>query len=100
MSKIALVVTVKAAVEDRPKLVELLCAHADRSMTLEPGCLRFDVVVPRETEDTIHIFEVYTDDDAVTAHRASGHMALNRERTAGLVQSASIVECVVEKTDL
>ena len=100
MSKIALVVTIKAAPEDRPKLAELLCAHADRSMTREPGCLRFDVVVPREIDDMIHIFEVYTDDEAVAAHRASDHMALNRERTSGLIQSATVVECVVEKTDL
>ena len=100
MSKVALLVTVGVEPEDRPKLVELLSAHADRSMTLEPGCLRFDVVVPRDETDKICIHEVYADDDAVAAHRASDHMALNRERTAGLIQSVSIVEGVVEKTDL
>lgn len=100
MAKVALLVTVGVAPEDRPKLVELLSAHADRSMTLEPGCLRFDVVVPRETTDKIYIHEVYTDDAAVATHRSSEHMALNRERTAGLIRSADIVECAVEKTDL
>ncbi len=100
MSKVALLVTVGVAPADRPKLVELLGAHADRSMTLEPGCLRFDVAVPKEAADKIYIHEVYADDAAVAAHRSSDHMALNRERTAGLVQSIDIVECVVEKTDL
>ena len=85
MSKVALLVTVEVTPDDRPKLVELLSAHADRSMTLEPGCLRFDVVVSREAADKIYIHEVYTDDDAVAAHRSSDHMALNRERTAGLI---------------
>ena len=100
MSKVALLVTVEVAPDDRPKLVELLGAHADRSMTREPGCLRFDVVVPKEAADKIYIHEVYADEDAVAAHRASDHMALNKERTAGLIASVSIIECVVEKTDL
>ncbi len=100
MSKVALLVTIEVMSADRPELVELLSAHADRSMTLEPGCLRFDVVVPRDDADKIYIHEVYTDDAAVAAHRASDHMALNRERTAGLIQSATITECSVEKTDL
>ncbi|MCI1256900.1 MULTISPECIES: putative quinol monooxygenase [Corynebacterium] len=49
--------------------------NAERSFTDEPGCVYFDV--SQDAEDELHFtfFELYTDQDAVAAHRAAPHFA-------------------------
>lgn len=49
--------------------------QAAQSLANEPGCLRFDVATDPEDETRFHLYEVYTDEKAVEAHRATGYFA-------------------------
>ena len=41
----------------------------------EPGCLRFDVLRPDDTKDTVVLYEIYVDEGGYDAHRQTPHYA-------------------------
>lgn len=41
----------------------------------EPGCMRFDVLRPHDTHDTVVLYEIYVDEGGYEAHRATAHYA-------------------------
>ncbi len=54
------------------RFVELMLVNA-RNSRLEPGCERFDVVVPQDGSARVALFEVYKDEAAFKQHQASDH---------------------------
>ena len=78
MPKLALVATVNVAPGRRGEVLSLLKAHGARSLKDEPGTLHFEVLVPREDDTKLLIYEVYQDDAAFEAHRN----AASRSRSA------------------
>lgn len=58
-------------------------ADAEASLSLEPGCLQFDVVV-QQGDDVAKVlfYEVYTDRAAFDAHLQTPHLARFREALA------------------
>lgn len=52
-----------------------IVGHATRCIEREPGCLQFDVV--QDTKNPAHfaVYEIYTDQAAIDAHRATPYMA-------------------------
>ena len=54
------------------KLIE---DNARASVRDEPGCSRFDVVVPEGEPDRILLYEIYDDAHAFEAHMATPHYA-------------------------
>src|SRR5215813_698532 len=84
MPKFANVVTIEVAAGRRDQLLPLLTAHAARSLKDEPGTLQFEVLVPREDETKLLVFEVYRDDAAFEAHRNAASIARFREEAAGM----------------
>jgi quinol monooxygenase YgiN len=41
----------------------------------EPGCIQYSFAFDVQDDHLLHIFEVFVDDGALAAHRASPHMA-------------------------
>lgn len=70
----------------------LIVDNATRSVSDEPGCLRFDVLRPPAAPDTIVLYEVYTDAEAFAAHRASAHFLSFDRAAATLVASKRIIQ--------
>ena len=54
---------------------EEIVGHATRCIEREPGCLQFDVV--QDTKNPAHfaVYEIYKDQAAIAAHRATPYMA-------------------------
>lgn len=75
----------------RPEMLEAfrarLLLHAATTIVAEPGCLRFDIHQDREVLQRFLLVEVYRDDDALAAHRASPHYLSFREDTKDQVTS-------------
>ena len=78
------------------KYLRLVKAHAQNSLRIEPGCLRFEVLVPQESPAQLILFEVYTDDAALESHSNSEHMSEYRKRTKGMVLKSAIYRCATE----
>ena len=73
--------------------LRLVGQNAAESRRREPGCLRFDVLVPRPAAGTaVHLYEVYTDRAAFAAHLASAHYAAFSDATAAMVAGKEVQE--------
>jgi quinol monooxygenase YgiN len=64
---------------DKPKLTEIIRAHARRTLDEEPGCIWFDIVAATDVagqpiDDRLVIFELYRDAAAFEKHRASPNL--------------------------
>ena len=55
-----------------------LAQHADASRR-EPGCLKFDIHRNVEQPTRFLLYEVYSDEEALSAHRASEHFKAFRK---------------------
>lgn len=74
----------------------LMRAQARNSVANEIGCMRFDVLKPREGADTVNLYEVYEDENAFEHHLESDHFLDFRDRTAGMVEGFEIIRLGVD----
>ena len=51
----------------------LMIENAERSRSDEPGCDRFDVLVPAGEPDRVFLYEIYRDEAAFQAHLQTPH---------------------------
>ncbi|SDX92238.1 Quinol monooxygenase YgiN [Modestobacter sp. DSM 44400] len=71
----SLLVQVQVVPERRKEFLAAIAANAEASVRDEPGCLRFDVCAVDSDPDRFVFYELYADEDAFAAHRASPHFA-------------------------
>jgi autoinducer 2-degrading protein len=62
---------------------KLMDRNARDSCVHEPGCRRFDVLIPKDGDDRVFLYEIYDDRAAFDAHLKSPHFdVFNRESEA------------------
>lgn len=89
------VITVAFEVEEaeRQRFLDLVCGNAAASLAREPGCLRFDVLVPdEEGEPQVLLYEIYEDRAAFQAHLDSAHFRSFDEATRSAVRRKTVRE--------
>jgi autoinducer 2-degrading protein len=72
---LAMWVKVRIKPEQRQRFLDAIEVDALGSERDEPGCLRFNVLEDAQDENTYYFFEVYRDQAALEAHRATRHYA-------------------------
>ena len=75
---LALWVKVRVKRELRERFLEAIEVDALRSEQDEPGCLRFNVLQDEHDKNVYYFYEVYADEAALEAHRATPHYAVWR----------------------
>ena len=75
MSALAIWVSFKVAPERFDRFHAAALEDARCSVRDEPGCRRFDVLIPKDGEGSLTFYEVYDDADALAAHRQTPHYA-------------------------
>lgn len=73
---IANLIKVRVKPEMRQRFLEVIENDALHSESDEPGCLRFNVLQDKHDSDIYFFYEVYRDQAAVDAHRATSHFAM------------------------
>ena len=68
----------------------LIVENAGASVRDEPGCRRFDVVVPEGETDRIVLYEIYDDAAAFAAHLATPHFAVFDKASAPLIADRTV----------
>ena len=71
---------------------KLIDGNAQNSLDLEPGCRRFDVLVPYSSEDKIFLYEIYDDQPAFEAHLKTEHFLSFNQLSSELVISKNIAK--------
>ncbi len=82
MSGVALVVVYDVAEGCKDDLIAGVKRHAEGTLADEEGCVRFDVLVPRDGAVEVMLYELYRDQAALDEHRASDRLAKWREASA------------------
>jgi quinol monooxygenase YgiN len=77
------------------EFVPLMKENARLSEANEPGCRRFDVLLPVDGGDRVRLYEIYDSEAAFDAHRRTPHYLAFKERTQGM-----IAQTVVERFEL
>jgi len=77
----ALVVKIKMKAEFREQFLKEMWADAIGSEKNEPGCLMFNITHDKADPNTLYLFEVYKDDQAVEIHKKAPHFVKWLETT-------------------
>ena len=81
MTAFAVSVNFDIADANRAEFEQLVRRNAAMSLAHEPGCRRFDVLVPVGGDDrSLSLYEVYDDPKAFDAHTATAHFRCVRRR--------------------
>jgi len=73
----------------RDRFLKLVKENAATSVNVEPGCHRFDVLLP-EAEDRVVLYEIYNDRAAFDAHLATSHFKVFDRATKDLVKGKAV----------
>jgi autoinducer 2-degrading protein len=90
---LAMWVKVRVKPEQRKRFLEAIEVDALGSERDEPGCLRFNVLQDERDENVYYFFEIYKDQAAVEAHRATPHYAVWRSAADTLEGSPEATRC-------
>jgi (4S)-4-hydroxy-5-phosphonooxypentane-2,3-dione isomerase len=77
---------------DMGRFRKLIDENARESCRSEPGCWRFDVLLPQDAEDSILLYEIYQDRAAFDLHLQSPHFHDFNRDSAALVEGKTITE--------
>lgn len=75
--------------------LELAHQHKGRVLKNEPGCQQFDILIPDDTENRVHLFEVYDDEAALQIHMNSDYMQMYREKSGPMLANRVLNRCTV-----
>jgi quinol monooxygenase YgiN len=81
----------------RPEHIEafmpLMVANARTSRETEPGCERFDVLLPEGDAGRILLYEIYADRAAFDAHCSSAHFIAFDRATRDMISGKTVTIC-------
>ena len=90
---LAIWVKVRVKAEARERFLAAIEADALGSERDEPGCMRFNVLQDAQEENVYYFYEVYRDEAALEAHRATPHFALWRAAVDTLDGAPEATRC-------
>lgn len=76
---ISIFVTIRIKPGFSAQFSEASLGDAQGSVRDEPGCFRFDILQNASDPNLFHLYEVYSNQDALNAHRSAPHYAKWRE---------------------
>jgi autoinducer 2-degrading protein len=68
----------------------LVTENARLSVRTEPGCRQFDVVVPRGSNNSVFLFEIYDDEAAFESHKTTVHFGEFERQSGTLVVTKNV----------
>ena len=90
MSRFAIIVDFALEDSSFDRFHACVLENAKKSVKLEAGCHRFDVLVPDDDGARIVLYEIYEDAEAFAAHQQTPHFQQFDADTQGLVRQRSI----------
>jgi quinol monooxygenase YgiN len=96
VSKIAIVVEFQVKPGCLDDFLTIIREHAAGTLADEEGCLQFDVLLPKEGDNRVLLYEAYRDDAAFALHGQSQRLATTRSRYADLIEERTITLCTAD----
>ena len=76
--------------------LQRLNRHRAACLETEEECLRFDVLLPKKSDNKVLLYEVYESEAAFDTHRLTPHFLAFREDVEGMVISRNISEYTLD----
>jgi quinol monooxygenase YgiN len=96
MSRVALVVEFDLKPEHRDAFEDIIRNHARRTKEAEEGCMAFEVLIPRDEDNRIYLYECYRDAAAFEVHTQSPILQETRAAYDGMFNVRTIHICDAE----
>jgi (4S)-4-hydroxy-5-phosphonooxypentane-2,3-dione isomerase len=93
MGKIAISVEFEVKPEHWDDFLAIMRGHAAKTRETEEGCERFDVMVPKNGDKRVILFELYRDDAAFDVHRKSPRLAEVQASYKDMVAGRKLTLC-------
>jgi quinol monooxygenase YgiN len=91
---VALVVEIRTHSGQRDAFLARLRRHRDNVLANEPGCQRFDILLPAEDDgDGCFLYELYRDEQAFEDHNAASYFQDYRADTAAMIATRRRIVC-------
>jgi len=81
------------------EFLPLMVENANKSREIEPGCKRFDVLLPKYSPDRILLYEIYRDKAAFAEHLKAAHFLAFDSATKTMIKEKKIVEYTLGNDD-
>jgi quinol monooxygenase YgiN len=78
------------------RFLPLMLDNAEKSRTLEPGCDRFDVLLPAAETDRVFLYEIYRDEAAFQVHLKTAHFLEFDVASRAFVQDKKVGKLWIE----
>ena len=72
-----------------------MAAHVAGTLQDEEGCVAFKLLISREDDGKVLLYEEYSGDEAIEIHRASPRLANTRAAYADMLNGRKITVCTV-----
>ena len=95
MSRFAIIVDFALEDGSFDRFHSCVLENAEKSVNLEAGCHRFDVLIPDGGQSRIVLYEIYEDAEAFEAHQRTSHFQQFDADTQGLVRQRSLSRFVL-----
>ena len=96
---LVLVVEMRIQPGKSKEFMPLVLENARQSLADEPGCRRFDVLLPAEGTDRVVLYEIYDGEDAYDAHRTTDHYIEFKAATRDLLAETIVQRFSLESGD-
>lgn len=83
----------------REAFLAAMLPNAEASVRDEPGCHVFDVLEDRDNPELFHLYEIYTDEQALAEHKTTAHYKASREVVTPLIAEQSVIRADVLATN-
>ncbi len=88
---VALFVQIETSPGNRDAFATRVSEHRGNVLAKEGWCQRFDVMIPKDSENTVCLYEVYDDEAGFKAHGETQHMQEYRADTAAMVVNRTLL---------
>lgn len=95
MTGFALVVELQVNPGGKEAFLARARQHREAVLSNEPGCRCFDLLTPQDGGDTVYLYEVYADQEALDAHFETLYMKQYLEDTAPMLASRKRTLCTL-----
>ena len=96
MIKFAITAELEIKQDQMGAFLQRLARHAASCLETEEGCLRFDVLLPKEADNRVVLYEVYETEAAFDTHRLTPHFLAFRKDVEDMVVSRNISEYTLD----
>lgn len=89
MTKVSVFATIEVAPGALETVKTRVLEHRERCLATEPGTLLFELMVPREEPNRLHVYEVYEDQAAFDVHWNGASIERLRQETGETMKIVS-----------